>query len=422
MKSKKVTIAVMVISFITIFMSLSFVNNEVMSFKGENPVVIFDIGHQQIFNNTHMQSAIDYLEEKYEANVFINEDEFTPTNLRGADLLILLAPNYEAVSPYTDLEKLAVKEYIENEDSSSILFLANPYFFEPEMRNLSSSIIALNSIMSSNYGILNLQQGKTVLMNDFDYRFDDQRFLYIDNQTIDTTNPIIQGFSEVKKVNEILSYSTRINTISGGERFINTTSSTYYLSYQNDPAGNLVSGSVQNHSIIVSNEDANGRAIVCGSAIMFSDIAIPGASMSWYEAYDNAQLWENMIAWLFYQIPIQEKIQPIPEFGIFTLFILGIFLLFIVVGAVFYTAGKEVKRAEVSETIQKMREKEDKKHRTDKEIEEAFYAEDELAEDEVEIVREEKIEEKEVDMKTISEEVRKKPPKTRTRSERRRRN
>lgn len=420
MKSKKITIAVMIISFITIFMSLSFMNNEVMSYKGENPVVIFDIGHQQIFNNTHMQSAIDYLEEKYEATVFINEDEFTPTNLRGADLLILLAPNYEAESPYTDLEKLAVKEYIENEESSSILFLANPYFFEPEMRNLSSSIIALNSIMSSNYGILNLQQGKTVLMNDFDYRFDDQRFLYIDNQTIDTTNPIIQGFSEAEKVNEILSYSTRINTISGGERFINTTASTYYLNYQNDPTGHLATGSVQNHSIIVSNEDAYGRAIVCGSAIMFSDVAIPGANMTWYEVYDNAQLWENMITWLFYRIPVQEDIIPIPEFGIFTLIILGVFLLFIVTGAIFFTAGREVKRAEVSETIQKMREKEDKKYRTDKEIEEAFYAEDEL--DEVEIVREEKIEEKEVDMKTISEEVRKKPPKTRTRSERRRRN
>jgi len=47
--------------------------------------------------------------------------------------------------------------------------------------------------------------------------------------------------------------------------------------------------------------------------------------------------------------------------------------------------------------------------------------EEETAEDKARACLEEKVEEKEVDMKSISDELKKKPPKTRSRSERRRR-
>ena len=420
MNSRKIKLTIFILSYITIFMSINILNSEVIAFKGENPIVLFDIAHEQIFNNTHMQSAIQYIRDKYEATVFINRDDFTATNLRGVDLLILMAPTYDIENPYEDLEQLAVKEYIENEDKSSVLFLANPYIFESEYRNLSSNTIHLNSIMSDNYGDLNLLRGPNVLMNDFDNRYDDQRFIYIDNSTIDTANPIIQGRIEEEQVNQLLTMSTSLYVNSGGDRFINTTASTYYLNYQNDPAGQIASGSVHNHSIIVSKEDLNGRVIVSGSAIMFSDLEIPGANITWYEAYDNAQLWKNMIEWLFYQIPLEEELIPIPDFWVFVLAEFGAFLIVIVIGSVLYTVGKDVKRVEISETIQKMRARDERKSKTDEEIDEAFYAEDEIEEEKgrEEIVEEEK----EVDMKSISDEIKKKPPKTRSRSERRRRN
>ncbi|MFW9922015.1 MAG: hypothetical protein ACFFDW_01875 [Candidatus Thorarchaeota archaeon] len=427
MNTKNIKLTLITILLVAIFAQLSFgsvANIEVQAYKGEDAVILFDIAHQQYFNDSHMQSALDFISDNYEANVYINEDAFTFTNLRGADLIILPAPYYNAVTPYTSTEELAIREYIQ--DGGAVLYLANPYFYELDMRNYSSNILALNNMMSTPegdpFGSLNLQQGLTALFNDFDYQYEDQRFIYINNMTFLNDHPIIAGRSDLKHVDEILTYACQISSSSGGQRIINTTHSTYYLEYNTNPLGAIADGSVRNHTILISDETSNSRAISCGSAIMFSDLEIPGANMTWFEAYDNALLWENMIDWLFFITPVEEPITPIPDFIIFVLGILGVFLVLGIFGAIFYTAGKETKRAEVSDTLQKMRERELRKSKVDKEIDEAFY-EEEVPKEEVkvkEIVKEEK-EEKEVDMKSISDEVKKKPPKARSRSERRRR-
>ena len=99
--------------------------------------------------------------------------------------------------------------------------------------------------------------------------------------------------------------------------------------------------------------------------------------------------------------------------------IFGLFFVFFIVGIVLYIVGRDVKRAEVSEVITKMRERDESRAKTEKEIEEAYYAEDDEV---VEPEEEDDVVEKEIDMKSISDEIKKKPPKTRSRSERRRRN
>ncbi|MCK5159404.1 MAG: hypothetical protein KAR08_09625, partial [Candidatus Heimdallarchaeota archaeon] len=108
----------------------------------------------------------------------------------------------------------------------------------------------------------------------------------------------------------------------------------------------------------------------------------------------------------------------IPPIGIFVASIIAIFFVFMVFGSVLFTIGREVRKVEVSETIIEMRKQDEQRKKVDKEIEEAYYAEDDV-EDELEEEEEDK---KEIDMKSISDEIKKKPPKTRSRSERRRRN
>jgi hypothetical protein len=152
---------------------------------------------------------------------------------------------------------------------------------------------------------------------------------------------------------------------------------------------------------------------------MFSDINVTGTNTTWFNTLDNAQLWKNIIAWLLLQTPEIPPQSFIFEFGIFAGIIFGVFFIFFIVGIVLYIVGKDIKRAEVSETIIKMRERDERRKKVEEEIEEAYYAEDDV---ETEAVEEEEEEVKEIDMKTISDEVKKKPPKTRSRSERRRRN
>ena len=334
---------------------------------------------------------------------------------------------YENFLDHMDKEELALREYIQ--DGGTVLFLANPYIYESDLRDYSSNVLYLNAMMSeptsdagdSLYGSLNFETGKKILMNDFVYKYDDERFLYLDNISFVNDNPIISGEKEEDKVNEILTMSTMITTISG-QKIINTTYNSYTLEYTDDDEnGAIVGGSVRNHTILAADVKYTSRAISCGSAIMFSDLEIPGANMTWFEAYDNAKLWKNMIEWLFFRIPVYIPPPQIGDFWIFALSILGGFLLLIVFGLIFFTAGKEAKKVEVSETIQRMRKRDERKKKDEKDIEKdiekAFYAEDVE-----EPVVEEAPEEKEVDMKSISDELKKKPPKTRSRSERRRRN
>ncbi len=430
MKSKKITYTFMIIlSLILLFqLSINLVNvNAGSDYQGKNkPIVIFDVAHQQTFNHTQMQLAIQAIEERLEITVFINYDSFTLVNLQGADLIIIPAPNYNASeaedseTSFTEIERRAFFEFYR--DGGSVLYLANPYFFEEEMRDYSSHTNYLNYMMSSggqdevDYGGLSIDRAQITLMNDFNNRYDDERFIYINNDTMLTDHSIIQGFLDTDSVDELLTYSTSIDTLFA-QRLINTSVTTYEV----NAAGEVQGGKTQEHTILASNEIEayDSRGISCASAIMFSDLAITNTSSdTWFEAYDNALLWENMISWLLFEIPEEEPEVQLPPIGIFAASIIAIFFVFMVVGSVLFTIGREVKKVEVSETIIEMRKQDAQRKKVDKEIEEAYYAEDDVEEE----LEEEEADEKEIDMKSISDEIKKKPPKTRSRSERRRRN
>lgn len=420
MNSKKFYTTMFVMALLAIVIQMSFTSPntfETAGFKGEKPIVIFDVAHQTYFNNTHMQSALDLLETKYDAEIYVNEDTFTLTNLRGADLLILPAPFYLAESPYSDLEKLALTEFIQ--DSGSVLFMVNPFIFEESMRNFTSHTNYLNSMMDGTYGELSFQPRNTLMLNDFSYRYDDQRFIYLDNSSFDTDHSLITGNPQIDEaIDELLTITTSISATGASDRVITVPENSYYLEYTDENTSSIPVGAVSAHTILNANEKYGGRALSICSGIMFSDIEIPGANNTWYEAYDNAQLWENIISWLFFKLPVAPPTNPVPDFWMFAIGILGVFLILIVIGLIFFTAGKETKRVEVSEALQKMREKESRQKSEEKEIEEAFYAEDDV---EDEVIEDEPVEEvkEEVDMKSISDEVKKKPPKTRSRSDRR---
>jgi hypothetical protein len=429
MKSKKITYTLMIfLSLVLLFqLGINLTNvNAGSDYKGKNkPIVMFDVAHQQIFNHTQMQSAIQAIEDHFEIEVFINYDNFSLVNLQGADLIILPAPNLNAIkadgsdTAFSLIERRALFEFYR--DGGSMLYLANPYFFEEDMRNYTSHTTYLNYMMSSggqdevDYGTLSIDQAQITLMNDLSNRYDDERFIYINNDTMLTDHPLIQGFLETEPIDELLTYSTSVNTIFA-QRLINTSVTTYQVNAE----GQVQGGKTQEHTVLAAEEiDVyDSRGISCASAIMFSDLTIGNSSSdTWFEAFDNALLWQNMISWLLFEIPEITTPDPIPKIGIWAAAIIAIFFVIMVVGSVFFTVGREARKVEVSETIIKMREQEEMKKKVDKEIEEAYYAEDEVDEEPEEEVEEEK----EIDMKSISDEIKKKPPKTRSRSERRRR-
>jgi type IV secretory pathway VirB6-like protein len=253
-------------------------------------------------------------------------------------------------------------------------------------------------------------------MNDLSNRYEDERYIYVNNDTMLTDHAIIQGYLNTTPVDELLTYTTSIDTIFA-QRLINTSVTTYEVNADGEVQG----GKTQEHTVLAASEiDVyDSRGISCASAIMFSDLTISNTSAdTWFEVYDNALLWENMISWLLFTIPEIPPDGEVPKIGIWAASIIAIFFVIMVFGSVLFTIGREVRKVEVSETIIKMREQEKLRKKVDKEIEEAYYAEDDV-EDEPE---EEDEEEKEIDMKSISDEIKKKPPKTRSRSERRRRN
>ncbi|NHJ38520.1 MAG: hypothetical protein FK731_00705 [Asgard group archaeon] len=424
MKSQKFAPIIFMLFSISLILTLSSLSDttNVQGYKGIDPVIIFDVAHEQRFNDTHLQSALQLIETEFEAEIHINKENFTLTNLRGADLLILPAPYIDATrSRFSDLEKRAITEFYQ--DGGSILYLANPYFFEEEMRNYSSNLQYINDMMGisiqegeDTYGSLSFNTGEIVLLDDFNNLYSDERFIHITNETIDTTHPIINGLPDEDPIEELIFHTNYIIRSSDPDvNFIVNTSRTAYELNSNGevPFG----GGTSKYTILASEEiiPYNSKAISCASAIMFSDLEIiENDTITWFESFDNAKLWKNMIAWLLKDLPIQETWSKIPDFGLFAIILVAIFFVFIVLGSILFTIGREIKKAEVSDTIIKMRDREDDKKKIDKEIEEAYFAED-VVEKEAE---EEK--EKEVDMKRISDEVKKKPPKTRTRSERRR--
>ncbi len=433
MKIKKFTAVLIITLSISLFLYYNFGANRitnVTSYKGNKPVVIFDAAHQQVFNHTQLQSALELIEDKFDAQLVINYDNFTLMNIRGADLLILTAPYLyaksvgEGIGPYTKVEQRAVYEFYT--DGGSVLYLANPYFFEEDVRNYTSNLNAFNNLMNeagtsgteNDYHYLGFNQGSVTLMNDIQHEFDDERFIYINNETLDANHPVIAGYNDVEPVNELLTYSAYVlNQHAITDKIINTTSTTYEVTAD----GTYPLGGTKSYSIMAAQEKENSRGISCASAIMFSDLQIvEDNDTTWWEMYDNALLWENMIAWLLNEIPKPEPIVYIADFALFTISIIGVFFILIVFGSLLFTVGKEAKKAEVSEVIIRMREREESRKKDEKEIEAAYYAEDTTAEEVVKVTKETKEKQKEVDMKSISDEVRKKPPKSRSRSERRR--
>ncbi|MHA1308067.1 MAG: hypothetical protein ACTSO7_13875 [Candidatus Heimdallarchaeota archaeon] len=430
MKSKKLVLTTFVIVIFTLLTLTNLVSLNSMNtngYKGEIPIVIFDIAHQQMFNDTHLQSALQMIEDVFGADVYINTDNFTLTNIRGADLIILPSPYFgvddvpDGTGAFAEIERRALQEYYQ--DGGSVLFLANPYFYEEEQRNYSSDIVSINTMMEGSsgetgedsYESLGFAEPYLTLFDDFHNEYNDPRFLYINESTFLGDHPIIEGYPADDSVEEILTYTTETNYLSASTSIINTSQVAYGLR----TSGEMPSvGSVKTHKILAVEEKFLGRGVSVGSTIMFSDLTITNeTTTTWYETYDNAQLWKNIIAWLLLQTPIVTPTTDIFGFGVFAGIIFGVFFIFFIVGIVLYIVGKDIKRAEVSETIIKMRERDEKREKVDEEIEEAYYAEDDV---EVESVEEEE-EVKEIDMKTISDEVKKKPPKTRSRSERRRR-
>lgn len=386
-------------------------------FKHEKPIVIFDIAHQQHFNHTHMQEALQLVEGEYGIDIYLNRENFTLTNLRGADLLILPSPYYKlpAVDIATTFDTQVLIEFLV--DGGAILFLSNPFFFEENMRNYSGNNKAMNRFMNIGIG-MEFIGTENVLMNDFSHQFNDERFLSLNSTHLKSEHAIITGFPEDEPVKELLAYSTGISA-QAGELIVNTPPTTYQVSSE----GDLIQGSINNQTILGSSSSGgSGRVIACGSSIMFSDLVIPSTnSTRWIDVKDNKQLFRNMISWLLFETPVPEEENYIPDFSLFALATSVLFLLTLVLGIILYTIGREVKRVEVSEKIIKMREQRAQREKIDKEIQEALYAEDFPEEDKKEEKEEEEeIGEDEIDMEDISKEIRKKS-KTRSRSERRRR-
>jgi hypothetical protein len=397
--------------------------NTSTGYKHEKPIIIIDDGHNQTFRYTHMQSAIDFIEEEYDATIKINHGNFTFTNLRGADLIIIPSPYYETTldDAFSDLEIQALTEFYS--DRGSAIFLTNPYFFDEEMRDFSGHPKAMNQILVGDYRFLEFSE-EDVILNDYHNLDNDERLLFLGNESFNNEHAIIQGPSNSSTVKNIVMHSTTINQLYP-THIVSTPANSYIINRE----GEIDQGSVRNHSLIACYRQTNKRGVSCGSGIMFSDLLLDAsANTTWFESYDNKQLWENMVAWTLNQIPVPEPQSTIPSIGYFFAIGGAIFIVFIVFGLTLFIIGREVKEVEVSDKLIKMREKELQKQKEEEQaIQKAYYAEDVIEEDEAKVSDEDKDKkeakkkdnDKSFDMKSISEEIKKKP-KTRKRSKKRR--
>ena len=136
--------------------------------------------------------------------------------------------------------------------------------------------------------------------------------------------------TEINNITEILYYGSSVNIISReSKRSLGNTSNTYSLDQSGEPKSQEI-GSVKWLSGTEIGAE-NGKVILIGSTIMFSDLPYDETS-NWIDQADNLGFFENLLALLLHVTPLDPLPESIQEDFLFFLRvnILAAILIFIV--------------------------------------------------------------------------------------------
>lgn len=276
--------------------------------------IVLDFSHDQLFSpqNRNFTQAIDFLTSQPEYFVrILEEGELTAENLTQSHILILSNPGKN----YTSSEFEVISNYVKRGGS---LFLLGDY--QVTDRPIGNPI-ALNGILQA-LGVPDIQFTTYIE----------------DNET--------QGDVIVDPANsQVLSYNVEVNgtylgtdlqraiirsgidslIVAGGSL---TTSSSNFIMATGAETSQAISISGQ----IIQSQPAwlaaflfeNTPIVLCTSTTMFTDTLCAATNTSWFESFDNALLWSNIIRWM--AIPLVQDPTPVMMFFVVMALLVGIVL------------------------------------------------------------------------------------------------
>ncbi len=271
-------------------------------------VVVFDEAHLQYFTHERMKTAISSLNDTFDTertnvtiDLVINEEAFTRSKLQGANLVIIPSPNLndQKVSNAVAGESTAMNSYLEN--GGGALYMLNPFSLND---TYASHRRGLDTIIASSINsdvmlgtVESIDNDNTTIIIDDDNNDGNNSHVYFDqaNVQFDIWN------TELNNISRVLYYGTALSEVPGNTRYGNTSEYSYAVNQEyvikNPPDGG--------HKWISGHEigSDNGRAILIGSTIMFSDLPYDN-STAWIDVEDNLALFQNLVAWLLKITPL----------------------------------------------------------------------------------------------------------------------
>lgn len=240
----------------------------------QRPIVVFDEGHNQYYNHMRLYDFLSIVKER--ADVIINTDNITASDLENASVLIIPNPGRD----FNDTEIEAIKDFVRN--GGSLLIMGDWY----------------------NYYTVNL----TKITGDFGIIFYDSEILDENNHRY-THNyePIIHVFNNESEHSKFMTEGISEVVFNGGT--LNVTGDAFAIgigdsdpspnnTYAVDDASNVIANA--SNVIAFAGVDllTGGRIFASGSTKVFAN-----DSSAWYKdyihMYDNEKFARNVVEWLF---------------------------------------------------------------------------------------------------------------------------
>ena len=277
--------------------------------------VVYDQGHGQFFDEDLMSTALNSLASAFDnitINLIINYDKFNQTNLQGSDLVIITNPGLDEDNDQIKIdadETEALDDYVKI--GGSVFYLSNPFTFN---RSISGHADSLNDLLVADFdGKIKSSpidnENVSIILDDFN-NDGNASHIYMDSSNInlDTlyteTNNLTQ--SEFLYYGALIETSTIIFDAYG-----NTTDFAYAVNQDYE----IAAETYQHNPLWMEGKefgDDQGRAMLVGSTIMFSDLAYDNDT-AWIDQVSNLELFQNFVAWLLKITPLNAQDNIVDE-------------------------------------------------------------------------------------------------------------
>jgi hypothetical protein len=249
---------------------------------------------------TSLNDTFDTSSKDVTIQLIINKDNFTSSNLQGSDLVIITNPNLrDGSADYIDTGPGGEREALEGfvDTGGSVLYMGNPF---TRNSSIAGHKLALDALTFDNAGG-NLRLGlddadnTSIVIDDFN-NDGNSSHVYFSNENI----LYDIWATETNEISRVLYYGASIER-SRVERYANGTELTYAVT----PNYDIIAEDNGDVTWFVGNSigQNDGRSIVIGSTIMFSDLSYNDET-AWIDVEDNNLLFQNIVAWLLKITPL----------------------------------------------------------------------------------------------------------------------